>query len=565
MIIPLGHADQFARRWPWVSLGIILLSFFGWALLRTPMEAGELRVAVAQNSAVSFARAHPQTQVGACRALSDAKVTAGEVFVAPGVSLPVDLAGVRGLGQGPNSALAGDAADQAAADQATLARLCAAYEQQRGDSPKHRLGYVPGRSSWLTLISYQFVDDSFLHLVFGMWFLWLAGAVLEDGWGRVVYPLFYISGGICAAIFYKVAEPQSGVPLLGASGGVAAAVGAFLVRHPKAESRMLIWFRLRPRVITAPAFVMVGLWLGVELIGAMFYSLVESNAGAWAQFIGFGFGMLFAAGMRWTGAEKRLDAAIEQRAVEPGDPRLEQATRLLAEGQAAAALTRLQALTAEEPFNIDFQRALVEAAQRLADQPQLSAARAKLIELYQRRGDHEAAWQEYEQLSREGHGHSASRRARLRVAEHLAKTAREAQAMQELAALYAAGLHSPEAAEALVAHAELMLRLRQRDAALGLFAIAQRELGSYPRLSARISAGAAQAADASRYQVRSELAPGSAAGSAHGSAAGSAHGGAAGSAHGGAAGSAHGSAAGSAHGELPASLRDLPNPIKKLP
>src|SRR5690606_24488051 len=141
--------------------------------------------------------------------------------------------------------------------------------------------------------------------------------VVEDGWGRVVYPLFYISGGICAAIFYKLAEPQTPVPLLGASGGVAAAVGAFLVRHPKAESRMLIWIRYRPRVISAPAYVMVGLWLGIELIGAMFFSLVESNAGSWAQFVGFGFGMLFAAGMRWTGVEKRLDDKIARRVLEP--------------------------------------------------------------------------------------------------------------------------------------------------------------------------------------------------------------------------------------------------------
>lgn len=315
MIIPLGHEEQLARRWPWVSVVIILLSFLGWAFLRTPMAEGELRVAQAQARARAFAQVHSYTNPGPCRALTDPKLMGGGGYDAHNSFLSdFPKPGVVSAGQADDQA---SADERAAAAEAELTRLCRAYDQELSESVKHQLGYVPGRSSWVSLITYQFVDDGFLHLIFGMWFLWLAGAVLEDGWGRLVYPAFYVSGGICAAIFYKLAEPQTPVPLLGASGGVAAAVGAFLVRHPKAESRMLIWIRYRPRFISAPAYVMVGLWLGIELIGAMFFSLVESNAGSWAQFVGFGFGMLFAAGMRWTGAEKRLDDAIERRVLEP--------------------------------------------------------------------------------------------------------------------------------------------------------------------------------------------------------------------------------------------------------
>src|SRR5260370_17072254 len=75
-----------------------------------------------------------------------------------------------------------------------------------------------------------------------MWFLWLAGAILEDTWGRVMYPIFYFVSGAMALQFYAWASPGSIVPTLGASGAVAALMGAFLVRYPKTKIEMLWLF-----------------------------------------------------------------------------------------------------------------------------------------------------------------------------------------------------------------------------------------------------------------------------------------------------------------------------------
>src|SRR5215470_1659839 len=79
---------------------------------------------------------------------------------------------------------------------------------------------------------------SWLHLIGNMWFLWLAGFVLEDAWGRVVYSIFYLIAGALALQFYAWTNPESFRPLIGASGAVAGLMGAFLVRFPTMKIEM---------------------------------------------------------------------------------------------------------------------------------------------------------------------------------------------------------------------------------------------------------------------------------------------------------------------------------------
>ena len=94
-----------------------------------------------------------------------------------------------------------------------------------------------------------------------MWFLWLAGFVLEDTWGRWLYSAFYLIAGVAALQFYAWTNPGSITPTLGASGAVAALMGAFLVRFPKMKIEMAWLFFLRIRTFKAPAWCLLPLWL----------------------------------------------------------------------------------------------------------------------------------------------------------------------------------------------------------------------------------------------------------------------------------------------------------------
>ena len=108
-----------------------------------------------------------------------------------------------------------------------------------------------------------------MHLIGNMWFLWLAGFVLEDVWGRWLYSAFYLIAGAAALQFHAWSNAGSITPTLGASGAVAALMGAFLVRFPKMKIEMawFLGFKLLPlqsrRLLAASAVAAHGnfLWL----------------------------------------------------------------------------------------------------------------------------------------------------------------------------------------------------------------------------------------------------------------------------------------------------------------
>ena len=98
--------------------------------------------------------------------------------------------------------------------------------------------FVPAKPRPISYVTANFLHGGWLHLIGNMWFLWLAGFVLEDVWGRWVYSVFYLIAGAAALQFWAWSNPGSITPTLGASGAVAALMGAFLVRFPKMKIEM---------------------------------------------------------------------------------------------------------------------------------------------------------------------------------------------------------------------------------------------------------------------------------------------------------------------------------------
>jgi len=111
--------------------------------------------------------------------------------------------------------------------QARLDELVQAFERAYGKDFYMKYGYVPSKGGVFPIFSSMFLHGGILHLVFNMLFLWLSGCNIEDLWGRIIYPIFYLFGGIAATLAHGMMFPESPIPLIGASGAIAAVILSF--------------------------------------------------------------------------------------------------------------------------------------------------------------------------------------------------------------------------------------------------------------------------------------------------------------------------------------------------
>jgi membrane associated rhomboid family serine protease len=154
---------------------------------------------------------------------------------------------------------------------------------------------VAGRD-WITILSSMFLHEGWAHILGNMLFLWVFGPEIEDVIGPGRYVLFYLLGGLAAAAAQTVIAPGSTVPTLGASGAIAAVMGAFLITYPRDRIRTVLLFGWFARVTFLPAILLVGVWFLTQVfnqVGAL--ADVQSGGVAYMAHIGgFLFGMLFA-------------------------------------------------------------------------------------------------------------------------------------------------------------------------------------------------------------------------------------------------------------------------------
>ena len=119
----------------------------------------------------------------------------------------------------------------------------------------------------LTPLTYAFLHGNWMHLIGNMLFLWVFGDNVEYDLGRIPFLLFYLAAGAAAGIVFAVFTPTSNSPLVGASGSVAAILGAYLVLHPQVRIYGLI-FNVIP--VRLPALWLIGGWFLFQLGHASF-------------------------------------------------------------------------------------------------------------------------------------------------------------------------------------------------------------------------------------------------------------------------------------------------------
>lgn len=147
------------------------------------------------------------------------------------------------------------------------------------------------------MFSSMFMHAGLLHLGGNMLYLWIFGDNVEDSMGVVKYLAFYLLGGVVAALAHILTNPGSQIPTVGASGAIAAVLGAYLVLYP--QSRVLTFIPLGyfMRLTLVPAALVLGLWFVLQLFSGVASLGVTEDVGGtafWAHIGGFVFGAVAA-------------------------------------------------------------------------------------------------------------------------------------------------------------------------------------------------------------------------------------------------------------------------------
>ena len=154
---------------------------------------------------------------------------------------------------------------------------------------------IPANPTILTIFSSMFMHGGFTHIIFNMWFLWIFGDNIESVLGHKKYLLFYFLCGIGAGLSQIQINPESTIPMVGASGAIAGVLGAYLFRFPRATVHVLVILIIFITFIRVPAMIVIGFWFLSNLTAGIGTLGIEQTGGtAWFAHIGgFISGVLF--------------------------------------------------------------------------------------------------------------------------------------------------------------------------------------------------------------------------------------------------------------------------------
>lgn len=114
----------------------------------------------------------------------------------------------------------------------------------------------PEKNVVVSMLTSMFLHGGTGHVLFNMWFLWIFGNNVEEAYGHIRYLFMYLAGGVAATLVFVFMNPDSTVPLVGASGAIAAVLGAYAVLFPGHRVLSLLgWF-----VVPVPAALFLGFW-----------------------------------------------------------------------------------------------------------------------------------------------------------------------------------------------------------------------------------------------------------------------------------------------------------------
>lgn len=159
----------------------------------------------------------------------------------------------------------------------------------------------------LTLITYQFLHGGWLHIGGNLLYLWIFGNNVEDRLGKIGFLLFFLAGGVVAGLAQVAFDPTAREPLIGASGAIAAVLGAYFVLFPGARVLSIVFLVFFFQLVEVPAVLILGLWFVLQVIdGLASFGIHEAVGGVaiFAHIAGFLVGILVGIVVRRTPARR---------------------------------------------------------------------------------------------------------------------------------------------------------------------------------------------------------------------------------------------------------------------
>lgn len=153
-----------------------------------------------------------------------------------------------------------------------------------GDAFVDKWSLVPANitagHAWITILTAMFMHASWSHILGNMIFFWAFGPEIEEAMNPVRYAIFYLVGGFVAMAAQVALDPHSTVPNLGASGAIAAVMGAFLVTYPRDKIKSVLFIGWFGRITFIPAFVLIGVWFLIQLVSFGVITNTATTGGA---------------------------------------------------------------------------------------------------------------------------------------------------------------------------------------------------------------------------------------------------------------------------------------------
>ena len=467
ILFPLRHDRMVVRRLPWVSIGIVALNAILFLFVTRPQRSDFTeRIVRATTDVIRFRAEHPDVRTSDRLRAEMPDFAKGLEPLGPG----------RGTVSGDSSALIAQlmaavtrpvrtapTPERLAADQEEFDRLQETLLDLRASDPFRKLGYIPAHPDPMKLFTSQFVHGGWMHLIFNMLFLYLSAPFIEDAWGRVLFPVFYLAGGAVAGLAQAGQFPGSDTPLIGASGAIAAAMGAFLVRFGGARIHffyLYLWpfpFRVGSGTFPAPAWLVLPLWLLNEL---WYAGLATERSGTafLAHVAGFVFGALAAVVVRYTRFEERfVEPVVEAGTTVRADPRLDRAITIRTEGDPRRALAELSSLLSEDPGNVDAHEEAFRCALAAGDPEAARRHGLRRLELLLRAGENDLALRAHDELLEAFPGFELAVRIRFAIASLEEKSGRSVEAAETYRLVVSSAPEDPLAFRARIRLATLAL------------------------------------------------------------------------------------------------------------
>jgi membrane associated rhomboid family serine protease len=157
--------------------------------------------------------------------------------------------------------------------------------------PAHLLGAtspaeaIAGIPAGITLFTSMFLHGGWMHLIGNMLYLWIFGNNVEDSMGHGRFLLFYLLCGVAAALAQALPNPDSTIPMVGASGAISGVLGAYLLLFPHARVLVLLPLGFYARLVQLPAMWVLGFWFVLQIINSVM-TAADRGGVAWGAHIG---------------------------------------------------------------------------------------------------------------------------------------------------------------------------------------------------------------------------------------------------------------------------------------